>query len=99
MDPIQLRKGFAIKIMVEPQDSEKVDKELDEEGTAPILKKVDGSEAEQAEGESSKEHMAEMLMNGEERETEHMMESGAKPRSLSDRVKMDIMKKKSVTKA
>lgn len=87
MDPIQLRKGFAIKIMVEPQD---VDKELEEEGKAPILKEVDGKEDAPVE---------ESLMDGDEEELmSKRMESGAAPRSLSDRVKMAMLKKKAVTK-
>lgn len=100
MDPIQLRKGFAIKIMVEPQDDEKVDKELEEEGSAPILKGVDGKKGGMAEGAylADDDGLANTLMNGEERETMSRMEAGHKPRTLSDRVKMEIMKKKAVTK-
>ena len=90
MDPIQLRKGFAIKIMVEPQD---IDKELEEEGKAPILKEVDGSEGEPDEGIEA------ALMDGDEEELMgKRMDKGAAPRSLSDRVKMELLKKKSVTK-
>ena len=93
MNPLELRrKSIALKITIEPEGSdEEVDQELKEEGKAPILKKVEQPEAD--------DDMEMALLNGEEREIENKMSDGLKPKGLSERIQMDIMKKKRLAKA
>ncbi len=83
MNAFDLRKGkLAIKISVEPDDGEKVDKELEEEGLAPHLKEVDGKKPEQP-----------IDMLGEDE-----MDPEMEPRTLRDRVKLEMLKKKGLNK-
>lgn len=96
MDPMAHRvRAIVLNIQLPDENETEVNKELEQEGKAPMLKKVekpthvaDGNESMLKEANKFQS----MIVNGEDRKLKAKMKRGEKPTGLGERVQMEALK-------